>query len=158
MAPVSSPGAAAIALGACLCCMSIPLFRAHVVAEVGVPGGLDAREDAGHGPGSFPSGCCRSGGLYLTVAGHDRHAADPQPRPRPRLGGVLRVSRGPAVVPCDNVTRELSDRPGQDRPDPSVSRGARLWRRPPPPGRTASQPTETNPTWPTWRACRPTSC
>ena len=32
-------------LGAC----SLPLARPHVVAEVEVPGGLDAREDARHG-------------------------------------------------------------------------------------------------------------
>jgi hypothetical protein len=54
--------------------------------------------------------------LYLTVARHDRHAADPQPRPRPRVGGVLRVSQGSAVVPCDDVARVLSDRPGLDPP------------------------------------------
>jgi hypothetical protein len=90
--------------------------------------------------GSFVSGCCRSGRLYLTVAGHDRHVADPQPRPRPRVGGVLRVSVGSAVVPCDDVARVPSDRPGQNTPDPRVSRGARPWRRSPPPGRTALIP------------------
>lgn len=60
------------------------------------------------------SGVLRLGGLYLTVARHDRHAADPQPRPRPRVGRVLRVSVGSAVVPCDDVARVLSDRPGLD--------------------------------------------
>ena len=64
---------------------------------------------------SFVVGVLRPGGLYLTVARHDRHAADPQPRPRPRVGGVLRVSVGSAVVPCD-VARVLSDRPGLDTP------------------------------------------
>ena len=39
-----------------------PLFRPDVVAEVGVPGGLDAREDARHGlflacEGCDPMGC-----------------------------------------------------------------------------------------------------
>jgi hypothetical protein len=89
---------------------------------------------------SFSRRGLRPDDLYLTVAGHDRHAPDPQPRPGPRLGGVLRVSVGSAVVACDDVARVPSDRPGLGPPNPSVSRGARPWRRPPPPGRTALIP------------------
>src|SRR5215207_807635 len=112
MAPVSSlTGTAALALGAC----PLGTSRPHVVAEVEVPGGLDAGEDARHGL-FLRYGLLRLDGLYLTVARHDRHAADPQPRPRPRMGRVLRVSRGPAVAACDDVARVLSDRPGQDPP------------------------------------------
>src|SRR5829696_8447770 len=138
MAPVSSPRRRQRELGACLCCMSIPLFRPDVVARWVFPVGWTPERMRGTGLFLAARGL-PGDGMYLTVARHDRDAPDPRPRPRPWVGGVLRVSQGSAVVPCDNVARVPSDRPGQGPPDPSVSRGARLWRRPPPPGRMASK-------------------